>query len=169
MFSLTIVFFYEYARGHFVLNGRVTFPGPGYFAFPFPVSRATGSCTRTFPFPVLRVSSYLYRCTDMDSRLVSGYLFTSRFPLLCCWLVHLRYSLTSFLFHLVDSSMLTFTAYVFPFVVCRLVSRLVIFGLWLVIESFPFLVSLYLYLAYRYIYGLEMWVIPHLQSTLQPP
>ena len=50
-FTLTIVFFYEYARGRYALNGCVTFSGLACIAFPFPVSRATGSCTRTFPFP----------------------------------------------------------------------------------------------------------------------
>ena len=49
--------------------------------------------------------------TNMDWRLISGYLFVSLFSL--C---------------LIDSSMLTFTAYAFPFVVCQLVCQLVISG-----------------------------------------
>ena len=86
-FSLTIVFFfYEYARGHFVLNGRVTFSGPGYFAFPFPVSRATGSCTRMLPS---RLTCSFLPLPHMDCRLVAGYLFV------------LRFSLTTFSFQLV--------------------------------------------------------------------
>ena len=31
-----------------------------YFIFPFPISRATGSCTRTFPF-LFHMFSYLYQ------------------------------------------------------------------------------------------------------------
>ena len=46
------------------------------------------------------------------------------------------------------------------FVVCRLVSRLVVFRLWLVTKSFPILVCLYLYLTDVYIYGLEMGLLP---------
>ena len=45
MIYLTFVFFYEYARGRYALNGRVMFSGLAYLVFPFPVSRATGSCT----------------------------------------------------------------------------------------------------------------------------
>ena len=51
VFSLTVVFLYEYARGHSVLNGRVTLSGLAYLVSLLSVSRATGSCTRTFPFP----------------------------------------------------------------------------------------------------------------------
>ena len=144
--------FYEYAHGRSALNGRVTcFPDS---LVSYPLSRVT--CHRLVysyvPIPVSYVSPYLYRCTDMDWRLVS-----------------LRFSLTSFSFCLVNSSMLTDTAYAFPFAVCRLVCCLVIFGLWLVTESFSCFVSLYLYLTYC----LYIWVgdgtTPHLQSTLQPP
>ena len=35
-FSLTIVFFYEYARGRYALNGHVTFSGLAYFISPLP-------------------------------------------------------------------------------------------------------------------------------------
>ena len=108
LFSLTIVFFYEYARGRSVLNGRVTFSGLACLVPPFPVSRATGLCTRTFPF---RFTCSL-TCTNMDCRLVSGYLSVSRFSL-----------------SLVDSSMLNCYHLCLPFIVCRLISRLVIFGL----------------------------------------
>ena len=40
------------------------------------------------PVPVLRVSPYLYRCTVMDCRLVSGYLFVPPFLLLSRQLVY---------------------------------------------------------------------------------
>ena len=60
------------------------------------------------PVPVSRVS---LTCTNADCRLVSSYL-----------------SIPCFSFCLIDSSMLTITAYAFPFVVCRLVSHLVISG-----------------------------------------
>ena len=75
---------------------------------------------------ILRVSSYLYRC-GLSTRL--RLLVCLPFPLLCCRLVHLRFPLTFFSFCLVDLSMLTITAYAFPFVVRRLVSHLVISGL----------------------------------------
>ena len=58
LFNWQLFFFYEYARGHSVLNGRVTFSGLAYLAFPPPVSRATSSCTRMFPFP-----SYMFSLT----------------------------------------------------------------------------------------------------------
>ena len=59
MIYLTFVFFYEYAHGRYALNGRVMFSGLAYLVFPFPVSRATGSCTRMSPF-LFHVFSYLY-------------------------------------------------------------------------------------------------------------
>ena len=63
--------------------------------------------------PVLScVFPFTCTCTDIDCRLISGYLPVLRFP-----------------FCVVDSSVLTVTAYAFPFVVCRLVSCLVILGL----------------------------------------
>ena len=128
-YSLTIVFFYEYARGCYALNGHVTLSGLAYSVLP--ASHIT--CHRLVysyvPVPVLHVSSYLYRCTDMDSRLVSSYLFASRFPFCVVDLYTYVFSLMSFSFRLVDSSMLTFTAYAFPLAVCRLVFRLVIYGL----------------------------------------
>ena len=116
-FSLTIVFFYEYARGHYVLNGRVT--------------------------------------CSLDS--VISY---SRSCIMCHWLMYLYVPFLSrvFLLHVpvwtVDSSpdtclfpvslfvlltrLLTFLAYVFLLMSCRLVSQLVISGPWLVIDSSPF-------------------------------
>ena len=53
IFSLTIVLFYEYTRGRFTLNGRVTFSGLAYPRVPISVSRATGSCTRMLPFRLM--------------------------------------------------------------------------------------------------------------------
>ena len=75
MFYLTFVFFYEYTRGCYALNGRVTFSRLAYLVFPFPVPHATGSCTRTFPFPF----TCSLTCTNVDYRLVSGYLFFPHF------------------------------------------------------------------------------------------
>ena len=125
-FSLTIVFFYEYARGRYALNGRVTFSGLAYLVFPFPESRATGSCTHMFPSR-FHVSPLLYRYGRMTCPRI---LVRFPFPLLSLRLVRLRFSLMSVLFRLVDSSqVLTVTAYAFPFAVCRLISRLVIYGL----------------------------------------
>ena len=92
---------------------------------PFPVSRATGSCTCMFPF-LSHVFSYLYEY-ELSTR--HWLLVCFPFLLLSHRLVHLRFSLMPFSFRLVNSSMLTFTAYAFPFVVCRLVSRLVILRL----------------------------------------
>ena len=46
-------------------------------------------------------------CTNMDCRLVSGYLFVPRVPFTICPLVHLRFSLMPFSLCIVDSSMLT--------------------------------------------------------------
>ena len=94
MIYLTFVFFYEYAHGRYVLNGHVTFSGLAYLVFPFPVSRATGSCTRTFPSP-FHVFSYLYEC-GLSTRL--WLLVLSLFPFYVCRLVYLRFSLTSFSF-----------------------------------------------------------------------
>ena len=74
---------------------------------------------------VLHVSSYLY-CYGLSTRL--RLLACLPFPLLYCRLVHLHFSLMPSSFRLVDSSMLTITAYAFPFVVYRLVSRFVILG-----------------------------------------
>ena len=78
---------------------------------------------------------------------------------------------------------LTFLDYTFLFLSCRLVSlhfslmpvsfcslstRLSSCYFWTMTHS-TFYEHLYFYLADCYIYRLEMWVIPHLQSTLQPP
>ena len=77
---------------------------------------------------------------------------------------------------------LTFLDYTFLFLSCRLVSlrfslmpvsfcslstRLSSHYFWTMTRS-TFYEHLYFYLADCYIYGLEMQVIPHLQSTLQP-
>ena len=106
------------------------------------------------PVPISRVSLTVQIWTvdsSPDTCLSSVSLFVSS----TCMLTFVAYAFPLSFCRLI--SMLTITAYAFPFVVCRLVSRLVISGLWLITESFPFLVSLYLYLAYYYIYGLEMW------------
>ena len=87
-------FFYDYARGRYALNGRVTYSRPAYLEFPFRVSRATSSHTRTFPFP----SHVLSYCTNMDCQLVSGYGFVLCLPLP---LTPTRYSLLTHL--LLDS------------------------------------------------------------------
>ena len=50
MIYLTFVFFYKYACGRYVLNGRVMFSRLAYLVSLFPISCATGSCTRMFPF-----------------------------------------------------------------------------------------------------------------------
>ena len=89
-------FFYEYARGRYVLNGRVTFSGLAYFVSPLSVSRATSSCTCMFLFP-----SYVFlNCTNMDRRLVSSHLLVSRF------------------FFVLSTRLLTFLDYAFPFSSC---------------------------------------------------
>ena len=78
-----------------------------------------------FPFP-FHVFSYLYQyglSTRLFTFLAYVFLLSSR------RLVYLRVLLMPFSFRLVDSSMLTITAYAFPFVVHRLVSRLIILGL----------------------------------------
>ena len=54
------------------------FSGLAYPVFPLSVSRATGSCTRTFPFQ-LTCFFLPVTCTVLACRLVSGYLFISRF------------------------------------------------------------------------------------------
>ena len=67
---------------------------------PFPVSRATSSCTRTFPFP-FHVFSYLYQyglSTHLLTFLDYAFLLLSR------RLVCLRFSLMPFSFCVVDSS-----------------------------------------------------------------
>ena len=89
--------FYEYARGRYALNGRVTFSGLAYLVLPFPVSRATGSCTRMFPSP-FHMSSYLYK-----------YGLSTRRRLLVC-----------FMFLLLSRRLvsLRFVLMPFPFVVC---------------------------------------------------
>ena len=112
MIYLTFVFFYEYARGCYALNGRVTFSGLAYLVFPFPISRATGSCTRTSPF-LFHVFSYLYEY-GLSTRL--RLLVCSAFLLLSCWLIYLRFLLMPVSICLVDSSLclplpLTLTCY----------------------------------------------------------
>ena len=142
-FSLTIVFLLRVRSWTLCAQWMChILPGLAYLVLPFPVSRATGSCTRTFPFP-FRMFSYLYQY-ELTTR--HRILVCFPFPLWCCRLVSLCLVLTSFSVCVVDSSpyvsclclsplccrlvsMLTFTAYAFPFVVCRLVSHLVIFGL----------------------------------------
>ena len=81
----------------------------------------------------LTCSLLLDTCTFTDARLVIGYSSVSRFSF-CVddsydYDLRLRFSLTTFFCRLVNSSMLTITAYAFSFLVCRLVSRLVILRL----------------------------------------
>ena len=74
--------------------------GLTYLVLPFPVSRATGSCTRTFPFP-FHVFSYLYECGLSTRRRL---LVCLPFPLLSRRLVSLCSPLTHVSFCHVDSS-----------------------------------------------------------------
>ena len=101
-----------------MLNGCVTCYPDSLISYP----RSHITCHQLVysyvPIPVLRVSSYLYQCTDMDSRLVSGYLFVSRFPFCLIDSSMLTFTAYTLPFWIVDSSMLTITAYAFPFVVC---------------------------------------------------
>ena len=104
IFSLTIVFFLR-VRSR-TLCAQWTYhvlSGPAYLVLLFPVSRATGSCTRTFPSPF----TCFLTCTNMDCWLVSGYLFFTHFPFYVCRLKHLRFSLMSFSLCLVDSSLVS--------------------------------------------------------------
>ena len=104
------------------------------------VSRSPDSLTSHIRFPChvplarvlvcsLSVSRVSLTCTNVDCRLVPGYLFVSRFPFRLVDSSTYIFSLMPFFFRLIDSSMLTVTAYTFPFVVCRLISHLVISGL----------------------------------------
>ena len=87
-----LFFFYEYAHGHYALNGRVTFSGLAYLVFLFPVTRATGSCTHMFPFHLACFPYvYLYRYR-LSTRLWLP--FYPPFPLLCCRLVYLHFLIT---------------------------------------------------------------------------
>ena len=98
---IIFLFFYEYARGCYALNGRVMCSRLAYLVFPFPISRATGSCTCMFPFPFhvfLYVSSFgLSTCLWLRTysmfppssrRLVYAYHYFLRLPVIACRLVH---------------------------------------------------------------------------------
>ena len=87
--------------------------GLAYLVPPLPISRATGSCTRTFPFRF----TCLFTCTSMDCRLVSGYLFVSHFPF--CLVDSSTYAS-----HLRLSPFVSSTRLCLPFVVRQLVSRM---------------------------------------------
>ena len=105
LFSLTIVFFYKYARGCFALNGHVTYSPDSlisYSRFLYHVPPARELVHFLF---VLRVSS----CTSTDCQLVSGYLVVSVSPFV------LSTRLYAYLYWLR-----------FPVLVCRFVSRLAI-------------------------------------------
>ena len=95
--------------------------------------------------------SRTYHVLPVRLLVCSCFLFTCLFTLLL-WTV--------------DSSVLTILSYAYPF---RLVCRLVIPGPLTRYDSFSPYVYLYLYLAVIYIYGWGWGLIPHLQSTLQPP
>ena len=118
MIYLTFVFFYKYACGRYVLNGRVTFSRLAYLVSPFPISRATGSCTRMFPFR-FTCSPLLVRIWIVDSSPatclfhVSPFVSSTRtltflayaFPLLSRQLVFmLTVTAYAYLLQLVDSS-----------------------------------------------------------------
>ena len=113
IFSLTIVSFLRVRS--WTLCAQWTchvFSGPTYPISPFPVSRATGSCTCTFPFR-FTCFSYLYEY-GWTTRL--RLLVCLVFPLLSRQLVCLRFSLMPVFFCLVDSSpclplLLTLTHY----------------------------------------------------------
>ena len=73
LFNWQLFSFYEYARRRYVLNGRVTFSGLAYLVFPCHVPTAcvlVHFCSRFTCF---------LTCTNVDCRLVPGYLFSSRF------------------------------------------------------------------------------------------
>ena len=155
MFYLTIVFFYEYARGRYALNGRVTLSRLACLVFPFPVAHATGSHTCTFPSPF---HVFSFTCTNMD-----------------CQLVSLHFTITNVSFRLVDLS-----AYVSRLCLSSFVSltHLPTRYFWN-LDSLAYLrliclpsdvctcivvcCSLTIYTGWRW------GSVPHLQSTLQPP
>ena len=68
---------------------------------PFPISRATSSCTRTFPF-LFHVFSYLYQY-GLSTRLLTSLAYACL--LLFCQLVSLRLLLTLVSFCFIDSSL----------------------------------------------------------------
>ena len=119
MFYLTIVFLYEYARGRYALNGRVMFSGLAYLVFPFPVSRATGSCTHTFPFP-FHMFSYLYECGLTTCLWLPVLYLFSPLVLSTRTITFLAYAFLCLARRLV--SMLTFTTDAFSY--CSLSTRL---------------------------------------------
>ena len=105
----------------------------------------SSSLTRTFSF----MSHVPGSCTRMSPIL---FHMSFHFTVLDCWLVYAYISRLCL-----------------PLSTCRLICRVVISGLWLVYDSFPFYDSLYLYLVVSYICGWGWGLVPHLQSTLQPP
>ena len=79
-YFLTIVFLFLRVRSR-TLCAQWTchvFSRLGYLVFPFPVSRATGSCTHTFPFP-----SYVFpfTCTTVLIWIVDSSSVTCLFPI----------------------------------------------------------------------------------------
>ena len=76
LFSLTIVFFYEYAHGRYALNGCVTCSPDSPISYSRFLYHVPPARVLVCFLSVLRVS---LTCTSMDCRLVSGYLFVSRF------------------------------------------------------------------------------------------
>ena len=100
-----------------------------------PVSRIT--CHQlVYSYVSLSVSHVLllYKC-GLSTRL--WLLVCSVFPLCVSRLVRLCFLLMPFSFCLVDSSMITITAYELLVIARRLVCWLVISGLWLAYDSFP--------------------------------
>ena len=118
--------FYEYARGRYALNGRVTFSGLAYLLLP--CSHVT--CHRlVYSYISVPVSRVLLRVPvqTVESSPATCLCPVSPFVLSTCTLTFLAYAFLVSSCRLVP--MLTITAYDFPFVVGRLVSRLVISGL----------------------------------------
>ena len=135
-------------------------------SYPVPVITCHWLVYSYISVPISRVS---LTCTNMGWRLVSGYLFISCFSfcLVDSSAYVSRLCLSSFI--LTTRLHAYLSCLRLPVIVCRLVCLPVIYGLWLIYDSFPFYICLYLYLADHYIYGWGWGLVPHLQSTLQPP
>ena len=80
VFSLTIVFFYEYTRGRSVLDGHVMCSPDSLILYSRSLCHVPPACVLVRSRSRLTCFSLLATHTDMDSRLVPGYLLVSRFP-----------------------------------------------------------------------------------------
>ena len=147
MIYLTFVFFYEYARGRYALNGHVTFLRPRLSCIPYHVPPAW--VLVCFPSHFM-CFSYLYKY-GLTTR--PRWLVCLMLLFMFCRLVHLRFSLMPFPFCLDDSS------------VDSLFLELWLI-LWLVHPHTARLsryICMYLYLACLVLSlynGLEMWACP---------